>query len=71
VALVAAFALLALSAEARLKVISPRSLSTQFTNSTIRANYANFGYIPYGQSLMGKLHYFDEHEKACDEIDET
>jgi hypothetical protein len=35
-------------------------------DSTIRANYANFGYIPYGQAIMGKLHYFEEHEKACD-----
>ena len=40
-------------------------------DSTIRANYANFGYIPYGQTIMGKLHYFPEHEKACDELDET
>ena len=31
-ALVAAFALLALSAEARLKIISPRSLASQFTS---------------------------------------
>jgi len=65
-ALIAASALLALTADARLKILSPVSLANQFQNSTIRANYANFGYIPYGQAIMGKLHYFEEHEKACD-----
>lgn len=62
---------MAITAEARLKIMSPHSLSAQFKNDTIRANYANFGYIPYGQSIMGKLHYFPEHEKACDEFDES
>ena len=38
-------------------------------DSTIRANYANFGYVPYGQTIMGKLHYSDELKYACEEYD--
>ena len=40
-------------------------------DSTIRANYANFGYIPYGQTIMGNLHYFGDHEYSCKEFNET
>lgn len=40
-------------------------------DSTIRANYANFGYVPYGQTIMGKLHYSDELKYACEEYDEV
>ena len=37
-------------------------------DSTIRANYANFGFVPYGQTIMGKMHFDAEHEKACTEF---
>ena len=39
-------------------------------DSTIRANYANFGFIPYGQTIMGKLHYSDTLKYACEEFEE-
>ena len=39
-------------------------------DSTIRANYANFGFVPYGQTIMGKLHHDAEHPYACDEFAE-
>ena len=42
-----------------------------FLDSTIRANYANFGFVPYGQTIMGKLHYDAEHEYSCQEFDES
>jgi len=61
--------LFAATANARLKVLSPESLATQFKNSTIRANYANFGYFPFGQSLMGHLHYNATDSEVCDELD--
>lgn len=39
-------------------------------DSTIRANYANFGFIPYGQTIMGKLHFLEQDNNACDEFPE-
>jgi len=59
------------TADARLKVMSPQSLVDQFTNATIRANYANFGFVPYGQTIIGKLHYQADKPKACEEYNET
>lgn len=63
-ALIAATALLAITADARLKIMSPHSLANEFKSKsnpnlahlnlqldadmTVRANYANFGFIPYG-----------------------
>lgn len=61
-------ALLAITTEARLKVLSPASLADQFRNSTIRANYANFGFVPYGQTIMGKMHYEKEDSYTCEEF---
>ena len=40
-------------------------------DSTIRANYANFGFVPYGQTIIGKLHYSPEQPMVCDELDES
>lgn len=65
-----ACSLLALTSEARLKIMSPESLANQFKNSTIRANYANFGFVPYGQTIMGNLHYSENQKYSCDEYDE-
>ena len=42
---------------------------TFYIDSTIRANYANFGFVPYGQTIIGKLHYDTEHSKVCEEIE--
>jgi hypothetical protein len=36
-------------------------------DGTIAASYANFGYIPYGQTIMGKIHHDIKNEKGCDE----
>ena len=34
----------------------------------INANYANFGFIPYGQTIMGKIHYDPDDPNACKEF---
>lgn len=51
--------------------MSPQSLAQNFKNSTIPASYANFGFIPYGQSLMGKIHYDANDQFACEEFPDT
>lgn len=33
----------------------------------IPASYANFGFIPYGQALMGKIHFDETNALGCDE----
>lgn len=44
--------------------------TTRAADSTIRANYANFGYVPYGQTIMGTMHFFPEYESACTAVSE-
>lgn len=38
------------------------------SDATIRANYANFGYVPYGQTIIGHLHYNASDSDACEEF---
>ena len=42
---------------AEIVVMGPETLKQQFasTNYTISVSFANFGYIPYGQFMMGQL----------------
>lgn len=35
------------------------------------ASYANFGYIPYGQTVMGMIHLDKSNPNACNEFPET
>lgn len=35
----------------------------------INANYANFGHIPYGQSLIGTIYYDDKNPDMCGKSD--
>jgi hypothetical protein len=67
--------LLALSAislsEAKLSVLSPMNLQAKFISKcfsrdtfidgTIRASYSNFGYIPYGHSIVST----NRHNQVC------
>lgn len=39
-------------------------------DGTIPASYANFGYVPYGKTIMGKLHFDKDNEMFCNEPDE-
>jgi hypothetical protein len=61
-------ALLIAAAQAKLKVLSPPSLASQFKEGVITASYANFGFIPYGQTIMGKIHYDVNDSEACEEF---
>jgi hypothetical protein len=40
-------------------------------DGTIPASYANFGYVPYGKTIMGKLHFDTENRKFCEEPNES
>lgn len=42
-------------------VRSPPELRLKFPNGEIQAGYSNFGFIPYGYSLVGKL-YFNQND---------
>lgn len=51
----------------KLVVYSPKELVDLFEsqNAVIAANYANFGHIPYGQSLIGSISYDSNNPKGC------
>jgi hypothetical protein len=55
----------------KLVVYGPQELIDSFEGkkAQINANYANFGHIPYGQSLIGSI-YFDETDPlGCDKVE--
>ena len=39
-------------------------------DGTIKASYSNYGYIPYGHSVIGKLYYDPKNPDACEEYTE-
>lgn len=51
--------LIAALVNCKLSILSPSSLASLFPNGEIEASYANFGFIPYGHTIIGKL-YYDE-----------
>ena len=59
--------------QSKLVVYSPQDLIEQFkdTNSVINANYANFGHIPYGHSLIGKIYYDQDNMMGCQKMNMT
>ena len=44
---------------------------TPCIDGIIHASYANFGYIPYGQTVMGMIHLDKSNSDACDEFPEA
>lgn len=40
---------------------------TKSVDGTVKASYANFGFIPYGQTIMGKMHYDPANKDGCSE----
>lgn len=42
---------------ATVTIQSPQSLIDQFEQNSIRAVYANFGFIPYGHTIIGSISY--------------
>lgn len=53
--------MVAASAQAKLVVYGPQTLVDMFPSDDpiIQANYANFGHIPYGQSLVSDIYRFE------------
>jgi len=43
------------SVNCQLSVYGPDELKSKFKDGAIEAMYANFGFIPYGHSLVSKL----------------
>lgn len=64
---------LLLGASSKLVVYSPTELVDQFAeqNGVIPANYANFGHIPYGQSLIGTITFDPKNPTGCAKMDAT
>ena len=63
--------------QAKLTVYGPDELLEKFSSSTehekaiINANYANFGHIPYGQSLIGSTYFDESNPLGCKKFDPT
>ena len=57
-----------LTVEAKLSIFSPQALKDTFsdTGGQIYSQIANFGHIPYGQSLGGRLYYNSSNPDGCD-----
>ena len=57
----------------KLVVQSPPQLVDQFadSNNVIPANYANFGHIPYGQSLVGTISFDPNNPSGCTAPDQS
>ena len=51
-------------------MIKIQSENLKSLDGTIHANYANFGYIPYGKTIIGKIHYEPDDELVCSELDQ-
>ena len=59
--------ILILNTCAKLQIMSPESLKSLFKDGVIPATYANFGYIPYGKTIMGKIHFDLLNEYGCED----
>lgn len=53
--------------QANLVVLGPETIVKQFPNEKhmISANYANFGHIPYGQSIIGQVYVDGDNMNGC------
>lgn len=62
------FGLLSATVSAVIKVTSPQSLVGKFasTDGVIQSQYANFGHIPYGQSLHGRIYFNSSNPTGCE-----
>ena len=55
----------------RLYVYSPEDLRNKFQPNDIPQSYANFGVIPYGSNIIGRMYYSTTNRDACKEYNET
>jgi len=54
--------------QSKLSILSPTVLQSKFINGTVKASYANFGYIPYGHSIIGRLYFNESNPNACEDL---
>jgi hypothetical protein len=57
--------------ESRVKIISPPELTNMFGGKALKASLSNFGNIPYGYNIMGKVYFNPDNlddEMACKNI---
>ena len=62
---------LACTSWCKLHVYTPKELNDLFTNGEIKANDANFGIIPYGHSILGRVFYDPDQPEGCNELQLT
>jgi hypothetical protein len=56
---------------ARIAVYSPEKLKEQWgKNKTLTTSYANFGIIPYGHSIKGRIYFDSLNEFGCEPFDD-
>jgi hypothetical protein len=67
--LICASLLLSQLTEAKLSIKGPKVLKEKFkdNNGQIQTVLANFGHIPYGQSMDGRLYYNASNPYGCSE----
>jgi hypothetical protein len=60
------------NSDAKLTIYGPQSLKNIFSdkNGEIQTQLANFGHIPYGQSMVGRLYYNASNPTGCSENSE-
>lgn len=61
-----ALALLVGLSLASITVYSPDELRKDFTSESIKVSYANFGVIPYGHSLKGRIYFDPTNPDGCE-----
>ncbi len=57
--------------ESRVKITSPPELAKMFGGRSLKASLSNFGNIPYGYNIMGKVYFNPDNiddEMACKNI---
>ena len=69
--LIFAFVLCLGGALATVTIQSPQSLIDQFEQNSIKAVYANFGFIPYGHTIIGSIAYDKNNMDLCNPYNQT
>jgi hypothetical protein len=59
--------------QSKLYVYGPETLKEKFAfkDGAIKASYSNFGHIPYGQSIIGRIYYNENNKDGCEPTEFT
>jgi hypothetical protein len=57
--------ILAASCIAKIQINSPVELRDKFKNGEILTGFADFGFVPYGIQINGRLYFSPENEYGC------